>query len=112
MVINYTIKPILLGSLVARFLRVPSISFFAGISSVLSGMAGQSSVKSAACMMVLRKLLKVNERSVFLNEEDVGFVEKYNLYPLARTAGNQDTFSVTLCPAHIHGTGSPIHQLK
>lgn len=27
MVINYTIKPILLGSLVARFLRVPSISF-------------------------------------------------------------------------------------
>ena len=44
MVINYTIKPILLGSLVARFLRVPSISFFAGISSVLSGMAGQSSV--------------------------------------------------------------------
>ena len=33
-------------------------------------------------MMVLRKLLKVNERSVFLNEEDVGFVEKYNLYPL------------------------------
>ena len=82
MVINYTIKPILLGSLVARFLRVPSISFFAGISSVLSGMAGQSSVKSTACMMVLRKLLKVNERSVFLNEEDVGFVEKYNLYPL------------------------------
>jgi len=54
-----------------------------------------------------------SENRIFLSEGFPSYTQgQYNLYPLARTAGNQDTFSVTLCPAHIHGTGSPIHQLK
>lgn len=84
LVINYTIKPILFGVLAAKLMHRPSVSFFAGISSIISNLAKSDSVKSKVAMYFLGKILRYNKKAIFLNEEDVSFVTSNHLYPIEK----------------------------
>ena len=84
LVINYTIKPILFGVLSAKLVHIPSVSFFAGISSAISNLAKSNSMKSKIAIAFLGKILRYNKKAIFLNEEDASFVTNNHLYPIEK----------------------------
>ncbi|MBD5280211.1 MAG: glycosyltransferase family 4 protein [Bacteroides sp.] len=69
--INYTIKPILAGSIISYFLGIPSVSFFAGVNSSISKLLTGKDFKSKLFKPLCRAILSVNKYNVFLNKEDL-----------------------------------------
>lgn len=69
--INYTIKPILAGGIVAFILRIPSVSFFAGLNSSISNILKRNDCAARLYRGILRMVLSVNKYNIFLNKEDL-----------------------------------------
>lgn len=76
LVINYTIKPVLFGSLVCRLQSVPCISMFPGISYLFIS----NSLKSKLSKFVLKFAIKKCRRVLVLNEEDKQTLVANKLY--------------------------------
>ena len=76
LVINYTIKPVLLGSLICRLLSIPCISMFPGISYLFTS----HSVKSKLSKFVLKFAIKKCRKVLVLNEDDKQTLVANKLY--------------------------------
>ena len=68
--VNYTIIPIMFGSLAARLSGVTPVAVFAGMNSEVSFHIKNKSGKSSLIRKVLKTILSFNKHIIFLNEED------------------------------------------
>lgn len=78
-VINYTIKPIILGGIACKITRFPSIAFFAGVSKSLSELASNTNLPSKIILKCIRQIFQYNSKAIFLNDTDVSFMKSNKL---------------------------------
>jgi glycosyltransferase involved in cell wall biosynthesis len=77
LIINYTIKPVIYGSLSARFLRIKSISVITGLGYVFTS---KNYISQIVINLYKISLKKVN-RVLFLNQSDLNDFISYNIIP-------------------------------
>lgn len=80
-ILNYTIKPLLYGSLSSLFLKynVKVMSNITGVGYVFSGMSFKQKAIRAVILPFLRFALKRNDVVFFQNEDDYQLYNRYNL---------------------------------
>ena len=85
LVINYTIKPIIFGSLLSIIHKYRTISVYAGLSKELTNLSNKSNIKNKIIFKVIQSILKRNDRAFFLNDEDLEFMINNNFYNINNT---------------------------
>lgn len=74
LVINFTIKPVLFGSLICRMRSIRCISMFPGLSYLFTS----TSTKDSVLKLILKFAIKKCDKILVLNEEDKNILEKGN----------------------------------
>lgn len=73
-VLNFTIKPVLYGSLVAAWLGVPRVvSMITGMGSIFLPGGLRQRLLLAAVKVVYRRAMRRNDRVIFQNDEDLDY---------------------------------------
>ena len=85
LIINYTLKPIIFGSLLSFLHKYKTISVYAGLSKELTNLSNKSDKKSRLIFLIIRYILRRNNRAFFLNKEDLKFMIANNFYDKSNT---------------------------
>ena len=73
------------GGIISYFLRIPSVSFFAGVNFRISKLLIRKDYKARFFKSVLRSILSVNKYNVFLDKEDLELMTECGIIQKEKT---------------------------